>query len=238
MKCKVCPCSKLFCSCSLCLMCTEVLCKGLIWHRQLPNTVERQMKVKSTSHQMPKYSHLFETTSIPLVVNSVVVKSRVVVKKIYKKTRMHSSRMRTGHSLTVCWSLLPGGGVSAPGGCLLPGAGGLLQGVSAPGGCLLLGGGSLPLGVSALGGGVCSWGCLLLGGVVSALGRGCGVCSWEGVWCLFPGVVCSGGCLLLGDVSALGGWHPSMHWGRHPHLVDRITDACENITLAQLRCGR
>ena len=29
-------------------------------------------------------------------------------------TRMHSSRMRTGRSLTVCWSLLPGGGVSAP----------------------------------------------------------------------------------------------------------------------------
>ena len=25
-------------------------------------------------------------------------------------TRMHSSRMRTGRSLTVCWSLLPGGG--------------------------------------------------------------------------------------------------------------------------------
>ena len=44
---------------------------------------------------------------------------------------MHSSRMRTGRSLTVCRSLLPGGGVSAPGGCLLPGGGG----VSAPGGC-------------------------------------------------------------------------------------------------------
>ena len=25
---------------------------------------------------------------------------------------------------------------------------------------------------------------------------------------------------------------------RHPHPVDRITDACENITLPQLRCGR
>ena len=47
---------------------------------------------------------------------------------------MHSSKMRTGRSLTVCRSLLPGGGgfalgdVSAPGGCLL-------------GGCLLPGGG-------------------------------------------------------------------------------------------------
>ena len=39
-------------------------------------------------------------------------------------TRMHSSRMRTGRSLTVCRSLLPGGvcfrGVSAPGGCGIP----------------------------------------------------------------------------------------------------------------------
>ena len=61
---------------------------------------------------------------------------------------MHSSRMCTGRSLTVCYSLLPGEvcsrGVSALG-----------EGVSAPG-------------VSALGG-VCSWGvpcggCLLLGG--------------------------------------------------------------------------
>ena len=45
------------------------------------------------------------------------------------ETRMHSSRMRTGRSLTVCRSLLPGGagpggvwsgGVSAPRGGLLP----------------------------------------------------------------------------------------------------------------------
>ena len=46
------------------------------------------------------------------------------------KTRMHSSRMRTGRSLTVCWSLLSGGGgVSAPGG-----GGVSARGVSAPGG--------------------------------------------------------------------------------------------------------
>ena len=35
---------------------------------------------------------------------------------------MHSSGMRTGRSLTVCWRLLPGGGVRGvlgPGGCLL-----------------------------------------------------------------------------------------------------------------------
>ena len=67
---------------------------------------------------------------------------------------MHSSRMRTGRSVTVCWSLLPGvvsapggvcsGRVSASGGCLLPGVcvcsgGCLLWVVSSPGGCLLLG---------------------------------------------------------------------------------------------------
>ena len=34
-------------------------------------------------------------------------------------TRMHSSRMRTGRSLTVCWRMLPGG---------LVGGGGLLGG--------------------------------------------------------------------------------------------------------------
>ena len=57
-------------------------------------------------------------------------------KNLFRKiltTRMHSSRMRTGRSLTVCRSQLPGGGgVSAPGRCLL-------WGVSAPGGCLLWG---------------------------------------------------------------------------------------------------
>ena len=69
-------------------------------------------------------------------------------------TRMHSSRMRTGRSLTVCRSQLPGGvsalgegvsapgRVSAPGGCLLPGSGvsapgGVCsRGVSAPRGCI------------------------------------------------------------------------------------------------------
>ena len=72
---------------------------------------------------------------------------------------MHSSRMRTGRSLTVCWSLLPGE-VSA------------LRGGVYSGGCLLWG-------VSALRG-VCSWGVSALGGVCSG---GCllpeeGVCSW------------------------------------------------------------
>ena len=64
------------------------------------------------------------------------------------RTRMHSSKMRTGHSLTVCWSLLQGG-VSDQGGCLLLGGvcsggvsdlGGVCSGgVSDPGRCLLWG---------------------------------------------------------------------------------------------------
>ena len=39
------------------------------------------------------------------------------------ETRMHSSRMRTGHLLTICRSLLPGGGgvYLVPGGVLSPG---------------------------------------------------------------------------------------------------------------------
>ena len=103
------------------------------------------------------------------------------------KIRMHSSRMRTGRSLTVlCRSLLPGGG-----GCLLREGGG---------GCLLHGG-------------------LLLGGVYSGGGG------------LLLGGLLPGGLLVGG-----GGWYPSMHWGRPP--VDRITDACKNITLAHLRCCR
>ena len=70
---------------------------------------------------------------------------------------MHSSRMRTGRSLTVCCSLFRGG-VCSQGGCLLRGV--FARGVSAPGGVCLLPGVSAR-GVSALGvwsGGVCSWG--------------------------------------------------------------------------------
>ena len=99
------------------------------------------------------------------------------------------------------WPYLPacytGGGVSAPGGCLLHG-GCLLRGecllrgdvcsrgVSALGGCLLQG--CLLWGMSAPGGSTC----FPLGWGVSALG---GVCSWEGG--LLPGGSAPGGCLLL-----------------------------------------
>ena len=90
------------------------------------------------------------------------------------QTRMHSSRMCTGRSLTICQSLLPGGvcsrGVSAPRGCLLWGC--LLRGcVCSQGVCFR--GVSVPRGVSA-GGCTCSRG-LSVGG------------------CLLPGVVCSQG---------------------------------------------
>ena len=71
--------------------------------------------------------------------------------EIQSRTRMHSSRMRTGRSLTVCWRLLLGGG------CLLPG-GGLLQGWGV----------SAPRGVSGPRGGVWSrWGVWSQGGVCS-----------------------------------------------------------------------
>ena len=71
-------------------------------------------------------------------------------------TRMHSSRMRTGRSLTVCCSVLPeGGGV-----CLVPGGFSLVLGE----GCLPGGGGWLP----GRGGG----GCLVQGGWLPGPGGG------------------------------------------------------------------
>ena len=115
---------------------------------------------------------------------------------------MHSSRMRTGRSLTVCQSLLSGGVSALEGGCLLFG------GVSAPGGgvcsqggvcsrgcllrgCLLLGG--------VCSGGFCFWGVSALGGVCSggsALGGSAqgGMCLFQGVSALGVGVSAPGGC--------------------------------------------
>ena len=110
----------------------------------------------------------------------------------------------------------PGGEGSAPRGGV-PGLGGGVcsRGVSAPGGCLI------PGGESALGG-VCPGGCLLPGGRA--------VCSRGGVC---TGGVCSqGGCLLWGAVGI-----PAFTEADTPPPCGQ-THACENITLAQLCCGR
>ena len=154
--------------------------------------------------------------------------------------------MRTGRSLTVCRSLLPGGVCSrevCSGGGVCSWKGVCFRGLSVPRGGLLQGG-SAP-------GGVCSLGCLLLGGVcsrgVSALGGSApgacllpgGVCSW-GVSAL--GVVCSwgvsapGGCLLPVGGLLLGGVGIPACTETDTPPVYRITDACKNITLAQFCC--
>ena len=117
----------------------------------------------------------------------------------------------------VCsWRGVCSGGVCSWRVCLVPGMGGegvVQGGVWSQGGCLLRGslllGDLVPGGVSALGGCVCS------------RGRGC----------LLWGGVCSGR-------SGPGGVVVSQHALRQTPPVDRITDACKNITLAQLRCGR
>ena len=122
------------------------------------------------------------------------------------------------------------------GGCLLQGGvcsgGCLLQGVSAPG-------------VSARGGCVCSWGeCLLLGRSAPGVSAPGGVC-FEGVSAPGGNVcsrgVCLGGCLLLGWclLLLLGGVSQHVLRQTPPAPSPRgQTHACENITLAQLHCGR
>ena len=120
---------------------------------------------------------------------------------------MHSSRMRTGRSLTVCCSLLPGGGSV----CLVPGGGCPWSG----GGCLPGPGGGVLLGPGGVGvlpaGGVC----LVPGGVLLGLGGG-GCSPWS------QGV--GGGCL-PGPREGGSGDHP-------PPWTEFLTHACENITLA------
>ena len=82
-------------------------------------------------------------------------------------TRMLSSRMRTGHSLTVCGGGLPAGGVSLLGGLLARG-----EGVFLLGGLLAWGspcwGTSLPGGSPCRGGSPC-WGVSLLGGLLAGV---------------------------------------------------------------------
>ena len=111
-----------------------------------------------------------------------------------------------------------------PGGGCAPGCGGCAPGC---GGCVLPGGGCVLLGVlpGVVGGCAPRWGVLPGVGVYLVLG----VCvpGPGGA----PGL---GGCApSLGGVPGLGG----CTWSHSPP-VDRITDACKNITLAQLRCGR
>ena len=105
-------------------------------------------------------------------------------KKNKKKTRMHSSRMRTAR----LWPVSPGmhfsrGGVPGPG--------------------------SVP------GPGRCTW------------SRG-GVPGPRGVYLVPGGCTWSQGVYLVPGECTCPGTPPR----------DRITDACENITLPQLRCGR
>ena len=111
------------------------------------------------------------------------------------------------------------GGVYLPVGCTCPG-GTCLGGVYLPRGYLP--GGSVPARGVYLPGGT-SGGCACPGGGVP--GRGC--TCW--------GVYLPGGCTCLGGCTCPGCTCPG---GGTPPLVDRITDACKNITLAQLRCGR
>ena len=82
-------------------------------------------------------------------------------------TRVHSSMMRTGRSLTVCPSLFLGGGVLSPGGVHLVPDGVLSLGVYLVPGGLLRRGGVWPRGVcSQECVCVCSGGCLLPGGLL------------------------------------------------------------------------
>ena len=118
-------------------------------------------------------------------------------------------------------------GVCVPGACV-PGGhvclGGMhARGVCMPGGCACLGG-------MCACGGMCAWGCTCLG---TCMSEGCaylGACM--------PGDMHACGTCMPGDMCAHS-W--GMHVPRHacpqvcmtPTPVNRMTDACENITLRQ-----
>ena len=173
---------------------------------------------------------------------------------------MHSSRMRTGRTLTIFRSLLfRGGGCLVPRGCLVPGAGGVPAwsrggfwswGVPAwsggylpgPGGCLVWGclvpGVSSPGGVSGPGGtylvwgGVPSWSQRVPAWSGGVSGPG-GVPAWSGGGCLVPGGYLPGpGVVYLpGPRGVYLPGRGGVWLGTPP--VDRMTHACENITLAK-----
>ena len=139
-------------------------------------------------------------------------------------TRMHSSRMRTGRSLTV-WrrgGLLAGGGSPCWGGSPCKG------GLSLPGGALLARGvgspwwGSLPArGVSLLGGSPC-WGVSLPGESPCQGGSPCQGVSLVGCW----------GVSLPGGFSLLGGLLDRGFSLLETPPVNRMINRCKNITLA------
>ena len=130
---------------------------------------------------------------------------------------MHSSRMRTSRSLTVCCSLLPGGDV-----CLVRGGGSPWSwGVS-----VWYGGVSLVWGVLPARRGVSAWSqgrfSLVRGGSPCQGGGGC-LPGPGGRGCL-PG---------LGGFSLVpGGCLPGPRGFSGDPPVYRITDTCKNITLA------
>ena len=75
------------------------------------------------------------------------------------------------------------------------------------------------------------------GGRVSQHSLGKGECVYISQHALGGGGIVSAQGVGLPGVSAQErGVCPSACWDRPP--VDRMTDACENITLPQLRCGR
>ena len=166
----------------------------------------------------PGYAHSSYQTDTPITAsikhNIFISKSHIQQHKAENdfKTRMHSSRMRTSHSLTVCWRLLPGGGCAWSGGGVVS---------------LVRGRGGVP---GPRGGGWCTWSrgvvCLFRGGLASqhALRQ-----KPPQPWCLVRG----------GGVPGPGGSGiPACTEAETPPpRVDRITDTCKNITLAQLRCG-
>ena len=157
--------------------------------------------------------------------------------------------MRTARSLTLSpsmfciggctWSrgvYLVAGGYLVKGGCTwskgVPGPGGVtVRGVLGPGGCTWSGG------VPGLGGCLWSGGCTWSRGVPGLGGApGPGVHLVQGVHLVLGGVPGPRGRGYLVQGEGVPG--PGGLPGLVLPPVDRITDACKNITLPQLRCGR
>ena len=183
---------------------------------------------------------------------------------LHYQKRLHSSRMRTVRALTVSPSMLCArGGVPGPRGLYLVWGCTSSWGdrcTWSQGGCTWSQGGVPGLGgVYLVPGGTWSQGCTWSGDTWSQglyLVPG-GVPDPGGI-CLVPGVVYLvwwGGCIpgLVGGVYLVPGGVPdprgvpgpggcTWSWGGVPGQVlppvDRITDACKNITLPQLCCGR